>query len=107
MLKDSRGRKNFPLNPRFQPLGNTHTIVLGSFNLLINGLLINGLPWWLSGKESACQSGDTGSIPGSVRPPGVGTGNPLQYSWLENPTDGGGWQATVCEVKKSWTGLSH
>ena len=32
-----------------------------------------GLPWWLSGKESACQAGDAGSIPGSGRSPGEGT----------------------------------
>ena len=48
---------------------------------------INGLPWWLSGKESACQAGDAGSIPGSGRSPGDGNGNPLQYSCLENPMD--------------------
>ena len=39
------------------------------------------------GKESACNAGDPGSIPGSGRFPGEGNGNPLQYSWLENPTD--------------------
>ena len=44
-----------------------------------------GLPGWLSGKESACQAGDTGSIPGSGRSPGGGNGNPLQYSGLKNP----------------------
>ena len=36
-----------------------------------------------------------GSIPGSGRSPGVENGNPLQYSWLENPTDSGTWWATV------------
>ena len=44
----------------------------------------NGLPRWLSGKESACSSGasgDSGSIPESRRSPGGGHGNPLQYSW--------------------------
>ena len=55
----------------------------------------NWLPWQLSGKESACNSGDTGSIPGSGRSPGEGNGNPLQYSCLEKPTDRGAWQATV------------
>ena len=39
--------------------------------------------------------GDTGSIPGSVRSPGRGHGNPLQYSSLENPVDRGAWWATV------------
>jgi len=76
-----------------------------------------GLPWWSSGKESACQcsrhrfdpwsgkipdfpggsdskaspysAGDLGLIPGSGRSSGEGNGNPLQYSCLENPMDGG------------------
>ena len=43
--------------------------------------------WWLSGKESACNTGDVGSIPGSGRSPGKGNGNPLQYSGLENSTE--------------------
>ena len=38
---------------------------------------------------------DAGSIPGSERSPGEGNGNPLQYSYLENPMDRGTWQATV------------
>ena len=42
-------------------------------------------------KASACNSGDLGSIPGSGRSPGEGNGNPLQYSCLENPMDGGAW----------------
>ena len=42
---------------------------------------------WLSGKESTCNAADMGSIPGSGRSPGVGNGNPLQYSCLENPMD--------------------
>ena len=64
-----------------------------------------GLPWWLSGKESACQAGDSGSIPGLGRSPGEGNGNPLQYSCLENPMDRGAWRATVHRVAKSWTRL--
>ena len=50
-----------------------------------------GLPWWLSGKESACNAGDTGSIPKLGRSPGVGNCNPLQYSFLGNPIDRGAW----------------
>ena len=41
------------------------------------------------GKESACNVGDLGSIPGSGRFPGEGNGNPLQYSCLENLMDRG------------------
>ena len=48
---------------------------------------IKGLPRWLSGKESACQAGDAGLIPGSGRSPGEGNGKPLQYFWVENPMD--------------------
>ena len=55
------------------------------------------------GKESACNAGDLGSLPGSGRSPGEGTGNPLQYSCLENPMDGGAWRVTVNEVAKNQT----
>ena len=44
-----------------------------------------GLPWWLSGKESVCNAGNLGSIPGLGRSPGEGNGNSLQYSCLDNP----------------------
>ena len=47
-----------------------------------------------------------GLIPGLGRFPGEGNGNPLQYSCLENPMDGGAWWATVHRVTKSWTRLS-
>ena len=57
-------------------------------------------------KESACNVGDLGSIPGWEKLIREGNGNPLWYSCLENPMDGGVWQATVCGVTKSRTGLS-
>ena len=47
------------------------------------------------GKESACNVGNPGLIPGLRRSPGEGNGNSLQYSCLENIVDGGAWQATV------------
>ena len=65
-----------------------------------------GLPRWLSGKESTCQAGEASLIPGSERSAGGGNGNPLQYSCLRNPMDGGAWWATVHRVTKSWTQLS-
>ena len=58
------------------------------------------------GKESVCSAGDPGSIPGSERSSGEGDGNPLQYSWLENPMDRGPWRTTVHVVTKSQTRLS-
>ena len=45
---------------------------------------------------------DVDSIPGSGRSPGREHGNPLQYSCLGNPMDGGDWQATVHRVTKNW-----
>ena len=65
-----------------------------------------GLARWLSGKESACHAGDGGSVPGLIRSPGEGNGNPLQCSCLENSMDRGGWWAAVHGVAKSWTQLS-
>ena len=61
---------------------------------------VTGLPWWPSGKESACSAGDLGLIPGSGRSPGEGNGNPLHDSGLENPMVGGAWQATVQGVTR-------
>ena len=43
-----------------------------------------GFPGSLTGKESACNAGDPGSVPGSGRSPGEGIGYPLQYSWASS-----------------------
>ena len=50
---------------------------------------------------------DMGFIPGSGRSLGEGNGNPLQYSYLENPMDRGAWRAIVHRVTKSWTRLKR
>ena len=63
--------------------------VLGPEVLELEGIkngFICRLPWWLI-KESACNAGDWGLIPGSGSYPGEGNGNPLQYSFLENFRD--------------------
>ena len=71
----------------------------------------NSLAWTLGfpdgsdSKDSACDVGDLGSIPGSGRSPGGGHGNPLQYYCLENAMDRKGWLATVHRVAQSWTRL--
>ena len=52
-----------------------------------------GLPCWLSSKESACSGGDMGSILGLGRSAGEGNGNPLQYSWQNDPKNKGAWWA--------------
>ena len=62
----------------------------------------NGFSWWLTGKESSHNAGNPGLILELGRSPGEGDGNPLQYSCLENPMDGGAWWATVHGVAKSW-----
>ena len=57
-------------------------------------------------KKPSSNAGDTGdavSIPGSGKCPGGGHGNPLQYSYLENPMDRGTWRAIVHGVTKKWT----
>ena len=55
---------------------------------------------WLNGKESTCNAGDSGSIPGLGRTPGEGNGNPFQYSCLGNPMDTGVRWVTVQGVAK-------
>ena len=63
-------------------------------------LLVKNLP------ANAGDTRDVSSIPGLERSPGEGNGNPLQYSYLENPMDRGAWQATVRGVTKSQGQLS-
>ena len=66
-------------------------------------VLIIGLPWGSDGKESACNTGDPGSIPESGRSPGGGHGYPLQDSCLKNSMDRGTWRDTVHGVAESNT----
>ena len=54
-----------------------------------------GFPGGSDGKESACNAGDQGLIPGSGRSPGKGNANPFQYSCLENSMNRRDWQAIV------------
>ena len=63
--------------------------------MVFASIVANGLPWWLTGKESTCNAGDTGDkglISGSGRSPG--RSNPLQYSCLENYKNRGAWWAS-------------
>ena len=68
---------------------------------------MNNFPGGSDGKASAYNAGDPSSTPGLGRSPGEGNGNPLQYSCLKNPIDGGAWQATVHGVAKSRTRLRN
>ena len=68
---------------------------------LFNIIPLLDFPWGSAGKESACNVGDLGSVPGLGRSPGEGKGYPLQYSGLENSMD-----CIVHGMEKSRTGLS-
>ena len=74
-------------------------------NICLNFTLIC-FPCVSAGKESACNAGGLGSIPGLGRSLGEGISYPLQYSGLENFMDRGAWQATIHRVTKSQTLLS-
>ena len=65
--------------------------------------MIMGFSSASNSKESACNEGDLGLIPGLGRSPGGGLGNPLQYSYLENPVDREAWWTTAHGVTKSRT----
>ena len=69
----------------------------------LNYLKAEVFPGGSDAKESACNAGDLGLMPGSGRSPGEGNGFPLQYCCLENSMDTGAWQATVHGVTKSGT----
>ena len=71
-----------------------------------NSLWIMGFPGGSDGKESACNAGDQGSVPGLGRFPEEGNGNSLQYSCLENAMDRGAWRAIVHGVTESQTQLT-
>ena len=75
-------------------------------NKLIKIKLKIGFSASSDGKEPACNAGDLVSIPGLGRFPGKESGNPLQYSCLENPMDRGAWQAIAHGVSQSRTQLS-
>ena len=94
-------------NPVFTPFAEkavlSSLMILGPVekHLMMYVNIFLGFPSSTDGKESACNAGDSGSIPGWGRSPGEGNGNPLQYSCLENSVDRGAWWATVHGVAKS------
>ena len=70
---------------------HTHTLIC----LVLDKILClhsEGFPDSSVGKKSACNVGDSASVPESGRSPGEGNGNPLQYSYLGNSMDRGAWQ---------------
>ena len=84
-------------------LASLHTATTPAF---LSSTTILGLSWYSDGKESACNAGDPGLIPGSGRFPGEGNGKQLHYSYLENSMDRGAWWAAVRGAARSRTRLS-
>ena len=75
-------------------------------NIKLTNIHIIGVKGGAEVKKLLANSGDTrdvSSTPGSGRSPGIGKGNPLQYSCLENSINRGAWWATVHGVTKSRT----
>ena len=79
------------------PEGNSDALVLWKktssdyCDLIVLPSALEGFPGSSDGKESTCNAGDPGSIPGLGKSPGEENGNPLHYSCLENPMDRGAW----------------
>ena len=84
------------------PISSKHLLKFQRFMLNIH-VNVKGKAGWLSGKESTCQAGAAGLIPGLGRSPGEANGNPLQYPCRENLMDRGAWWAAVHGVPKSRT----
>ena len=85
-------------------LGDNYSILTWGNSFLFNiTICVSGSS---EGKESACNAGDLGSVPGLGRSLGEGNGYSLQYSCLENSMDRGACLAIVHGVTKSWTQLS-
>ena len=83
----------------YNPWGHKESDTVEQLTLSQGGLVVKNPP------ASAGDAGDMGSIRGSGRSPGEGNGNPLQYSCLGKPMDGGAWWATSMRSKKSRTRL--
>ena len=103
MIQSSKKSKTlFPVDPFFISQGK----FFWSFSYISISLIQGYFPGGSEVKESTCNAGDPGSIPGSGKSPGEGNGNPLQYSCLENPMnpiDGEAWQSTFHRVTESDT----
>ena len=86
----------------------TFWIPVPNGDILLASVSGQGYIWGFPGalRNLPANAGDMDSIPGLGRSPGEGNGNPLQNSCLENPMDGGAWQAIVHGVAKSQTWLS-
>ena len=98
---NKNGKKKF-IEFQIQMLIKIQTFVISTSEVANSPLLdwYQGASLSSVGKESVCNTGDLGSVPGLGRSPGEGNGNPFQYSGLENPMDRGAWQGTVHGVTR-------
>ena len=98
--------KNYPTSAHKPERSHTEEWA-GALSLFLEGFK-EGLPCWLSGKESSCNTGDAGDsseIPVLGRSPGGGNGNPPHHFCWDSPMDRGAWQATVRwsqKVRHDW-----
>ena len=83
------------------------TVHIFVYQLLATTQVHTGFPGGSVVKNPSANAGDADSVPGLGRSLGDGNGNPLQYSFLGNPRDRGGWQVTVHGVPESRTQLSN
>ena len=99
LIKKIKHLPGFLVVPGFHPDGPGSTPGVGTPTLWASQVVpgVKNLP------TNTGDIRDASSIPGLGRSPGGGNGNPLQYSYLENPMDRGAWQATVHGVSKSQT----
>ena len=79
-------------------------MIYGTYGLITSGYM--GFPGGSDSRESTCNAGNLGSVPGLGRSPGGGHGNPFWYSCLENPHGQRSWWTTVHGVAKSQIQLS-
>ena len=105
-LKDHGKSKRVPEKHLFLLYWLCQSLWCVDHNTLWKILQDMGIPGGSTVKRLAYNAGDLGSIPGLGRSSGEGNGNPLQYSYLENPMDRGAWWATVHWIAKSQTRLS-
>ena len=89
---EQRARGSIPV-PEWHRIENVSIVYFWNFpfNIFDSQFTLGYFPGGSDGKASVYNAGDLGSIPGSGRFPGEGNGNPLQYSCLEYPMDGGAW----------------
>ena len=88
-------------SPFLPLLSKSSGILPHSLNYLMVGFPVGSVV-----KNLPINAGDVSSIPEKGRSPGEGNGNPLQFSYLENPMDRGAWQVTVPGAIKGWSQLS-